>query len=83
MSSKLVNTVIVISMLSNLVASLGAITLLVQSNASRETASARASIERKELRKQNDFIICVLQVQPAERSDDVVKQCREDTIGVR
>ncbi len=77
MSNRMINTFIVISALSSLVANLAAISILIQTNAQREQTSIKASQERQIIKKQNDLVLCILQIQPTERDAPAVDKCRK------
>ncbi len=79
-NNKMLDVVVVAAMISTFVASLGSIVLLIQNNVSREITTTRASKERAEIRKHNDFLVCILETQPADRSKQAIQNCKDQTI---
>lgn len=81
MTNKTITRFTILGLAVSLLVNVCALILIAQGNVARDSSSTRASRERQDLRKQNDYIICVLQILPNERTDAVVENCRAKTIG--
>ena len=76
-NNKLLIAIVVVNLISSLIASTYLITL--QFDAQRR--SLVASQQREELKRQNDLLVCILQINPMERTSETVAECRANTIG--
>lgn len=80
MNNRLTNISLILMYVTGLLVSIAALFLIAQNNASREAASIKASAERQDMKRQNDYIICVLQVLPEERTKATVQECKDRSL---
>lgn len=78
-TNKLIAAIVIIHLIANLVASAALISMQLDAIKARKEATS----QRMDLKKQNDFLVCILQIQPAQRTSEVISDCRSKTLGVK
>lgn len=74
-SSKLITFIVAIHLVTNLCVSFYLIAFQLEAKQARQVAKE----QREEMKKQNDFIVCILKSQPSARDDVFIEKCRNDT----
>lgn len=75
-SKRLTWTLVIVYVMVQLLSTMAIIVLQLDARAARADAAA----QRHLMQKQNDAIFCVLQITPSERTDALIKKCREDNL---